>query len=839
MATQRNPFNLQGKNATSSSSFLLPVSVSRNAALLVASTALVAFTLLVPACAQAAGAVSSATVLSTRTYNISAQPLGSALLSFGKQSSLQLTAPGELLRGVKTSGVHGQLTSQQALGQLLAGTGLSYAPSGSGTVVLTKAAANITLGPVRVGGTARSSGGDAQSAYGPGVGFVATRSASATRTDTPLIETPKSVYVVTRQQMDDLQPLTIGAALRYTPGIVSLAANDSTPSASLFQPVHQRGFESYTFVDGLLNGTSISDPFFLDRIEALSGPSSVMYGQANPGGLINMTLKHPTEKAQGQANVGFGNYGRYEGQVDFSGPLNKSRTLLYRLIGVGITQGSQINYNHYKRLAAQGDIEWKIDNKTDLTIIGQFAYDPESLSPWIGIPAYGSLIESPTGRIPVSTFYGDPAFNENWNREYMLEAIFHHEFTKNLQFNMTARFDAQSHGSCSLMAGAVNIAKNTIARSAFCDSQIGGRSSQLTANLSYKLHTGPVSHSFLAGVDYRGQWSKGYWGFATAPAAIIINLIYNQYTYSDYLQATNGQSKWKKYAYWQDGIYFQDQLNWRRFYVTLAGRQDWNGYGDIFNRPFTWNAGINYVSSIGLAPYFSYAKSFMPQTGQVYSAGNLIQPDPLNGHQWEVGLKYQIPHTQSMLTAAYYDLAENNVLVSNPDFPKYSSEIGQVKSRGVELSAHANLAQGLDLILNYTWNRVYNARTTLTGQTISGLAVSLVGKRLVQQPTNAASGFLDYTLPKNLVPGLSVNFGVRYQGKSWADQANSFRNPPFILFDTGFSWDAGKVFKSAKGLNVRLNMTNFANDTYVQCGSARFCHYGDQRVAYGTIGYRF
>ncbi|MFS3137785.1 STN domain-containing protein [Gluconacetobacter sacchari] len=135
MATQRNPFNLQGKNATSSSSFLLPVSVSRNAALLVASTALVAFTLLVPACAQAAGAVSSATVLSTRTYNISAQPLGSALLSFGKQSSLQLTAPGELLRGVKTSGVHGQLTSQQALGQLLAGTGLSYAPSGSGVPV--------------------------------------------------------------------------------------------------------------------------------------------------------------------------------------------------------------------------------------------------------------------------------------------------------------------------------------------------------------------------------------------------------------------------------------------------------------------------------------------------------------------------------------------------------------------------------------------------------------------------------------------------------------------------------------------------------------------------------
>ncbi|GAJ30476.1 TonB-dependent siderophore receptor [Acidomonas methanolica] len=792
-----------------------------------------------PGVRAAEGPIAPSPPAAIRHFSIPAQPLQSALQAYLRQTGVQVAYPTAEARAVSSATVTGDFTPQEGLSRLLNGTGLTYRFTSANSAMLGKASSAITLGPVRVGGTVRSSGGDAQSAYGPGVGFVATRSASATRTDTPLIETPKSVYVVTRKQMDDLQPLTIGAALRYTPGVVSLSSNDSTPSASLFQPVHQRGFESYTFVDGLLNGTSVSDPFFLDRIEALSGPSSVMYGQANPGGLINMTLKRPTERAQGQANVGFGNYDRYEGQVDFSGPLNKSRTLLYRLIGVGITQGSQTRYNHYKRLAAQGDLEWKIDRKTDLTIIGQFSYDPQSWSPWIGVPAYGSLIKSPTGRIPVSTFYGDPAFNENWDREYMLEAIFHHEFTRNLQFNMTARFDAQSGGTCSLMAGAVNIARNTIARSAFCNSHIGGRSSQMTANLSYKLRTGPVSHSFLVGVDYRGQWAKGNWAFATAPAASITNPIYNQYTYVDYFQATNGKSRWAKYAYWQDGIYFQDQIKWRRFYVTLAGRQDWNGYGTLFNRPFTWNAGINYVSSIGLAPYFNYAKSFMPQIGKVYSAGNIIQPDPLNGHQWEVGLKYQIPHTQSLLTAAYYDLAENNVLVSNPDFPQYSSEIGQVRSKGVEFSAHANLAQGLDLILNYTWNRVYNSRTTLTGQTIGGQTVSLAGKRLVQQPTNAASGLLDYTLPKDLVPGLSVNFGVRYQGKSWADQANSFRNPSFILFDMGFSWDAGQVFKSAKGLNVRLSMTNFANNTYVQCGSARFCHYGDQRIAYGTIGYHF
>lgn len=775
-------------------------------------------------------------------FHIAAGSLSDALVAFSRQSHVQVTSQASSLAGHTTRGLSGAFTPSEGLGQLLQGSGLSYMQAGDHAyqIAPTTKAFSIVLGPVRVGGTDSK---DTQSAYGPGVGFVATRSASATRTDTPLIQVPKSVYVVTRKQMDDLQPLTIGAALRYTPGVVSADANDSTPSASLFQPVRQRGFESYTFVDGLLNGTSVSDPFFLDRIEALSGPSSVMYGQSNPGGLINMTLKRPTETAQRQVNVGFGNYGRYEGQIDLSGPLNKSHTLLYRLIGLGITQGSQTDFNHYKRVAAQGDIEWKIDDRTNITIIGQFAYDPETWDPWIGVPAYGSLIKTGSGRIPVSRYFGDPAFKNNWDRQYMVEAIFHHEFTKDFQFNATARFDEQSYSSCSLSLDGVNTVSQTISRSAFCSGQYKGRSSQMTANFSYKLRTGPISHSFLVGVDYRGQWADGYWGFdfSTVPDASILHPRYNQYTSSDYARATNGQLTWTKYPYWQDGIYFQDQINWRRVYVTLAGRQDWNGYGgkDLFNRPFTWNVGINYVSSIGLAPYFSYAKSFMPQTGQVYSAGALTQPDPLNGHQWEVGMKYQIPHVQSFLSAAYYDLAENNVLVNNPQLPQYSSEIGQVKSRGVELSAHANLAPGLDLILNYTWNKVYNSRTNLTGKTLTGETVSLLGKQLTQQPVNAASGFIDYRFPAEIAPGLSVNFGVRYQGKSWADQANSFRNPSYVLFDSGLSWGAGQTFPSVKGLNIRLSMTNSGDKTYVQCGSATFCHYGDQRITYGTIGYHW
>ncbi|MDN7350021.1 TonB-dependent siderophore receptor [Acetobacter senegalensis] len=776
----------------------------------------------------------------TRHFSIAAQPLRSALHHYLQQSGIQVAYPTAEAGSVQSSAVSGDLTPQIALSRLLVGTGLTYSFTGPQSVVLTKASSStITLGPVRVGGQERE---NAQSAYGPGVGFVATRSASATRTDTRMIETPKSIYVVTRKQMDDLQPQSIAEALRYTPGVVAApgSAISSSPSSNTFQPVYQRGFESYTFVDGLLNGTSVTDPFFLDRVEALSGPSSVMYGQAAPGGIVNMALKRPTEYARHQVNVGFGSYGRYEGQIDMSGPLNAKRNLLYRVVAMGNTQGSQVDYNHYKRVAAQGDLEWKIDDKTSLTFIGQFMYSPETMT-GAYVPAYGSVLKSSYGKIPINRYYGDPSFHQNWDREFLGEVLLHHEFTKNLQFNSTVRYDGQSDAHCNLNIRQYDFVNNIVSRLANCSHVNNSQSMQMTSNISYKLRTGPVTHNFLVGVDYRNQTSDGRSKFylGNVPSISITNPQYHQYTISDYIMAINGKYTMYKYGYWQDAVYFQDQIKWKKVFVTLAGRQDWNGYGGDFTRPFTWNAGINYVFDFGLAPYFNYSTSFMPQVGEVYNNQTLRQADPLNGRQWEVGLKYEIPKIQSFFTAAYYDVKENNVLVSNPDFPDYNLEIGQVRSRGVELSLHANLAQGLDLIANYTFSRPINSKTNLTSTDINGNTVSLLGKKLTFQPKHAASVFLDYRFPTTLAPGLSINFGVRYQGSTWGDTANSFRNPGYVLFDSGLNYEIGQTVKALKGLSLRLSMTNSSNHTYVICGGLTSCQYGEQRRVFGMVGYRW
>lgn len=781
----------------------------------------------------------------SQSYTIPAMPLDKALEVLGKKAGLQITYDPALTSGKTSQPVIGAKDASAALQQLLSANGLNYRRAQQDTIVIQKASAvsAIRLGPVRVGGRV-SRNSDPQSAYGPGVGLVATRSASATRTDTAMIETPKSIYVVTRKQMDDLQPQSIAEALRYTPGVVTSPGNvlSSSPSSDTFQPVHQRGFESYTFVDGLLNGTSVTDPFFLDRIEALSGPSSVMYGQSTPGGLINMTLKRPTTTARHEVNVGFGNYGRYEGQLDFGGPLNKKRNVLYRVVALGNTQGSQVDYQHYKRVAIQGDLEWKIDDRTSITLIGQFAYSPQTIS-GAYVPAYGSALSSPLGHIPVNRYYGDPSFDRNWDREYLGEVLLHHDFSQNMQFNSTVRYDGQADSHCNLQLDTVDLVNKTISRYATCNNNNNGRSVQMTSNLSYKISTGQVRHNLLVGVDYRTQAEDGRskFSFGNVPSISITDPKYNQYTMSDYISATQGKFTHYHYQYSQYAIYFQDQIKWRKFYLTLAGRQDWNSYGarHIFNRPFTWNAGINYVSSIGLAPYFNYSTSFMPQTGSIYNHQVLRQADPLNGHQWEAGLKYQIPHIQTFFTAAYYDVKENNVLVSDPDFPNYDLEIGQVRSRGVELSANANLAEGLDLTASYSYSRPVNSKTDLTADTIGGETVSLLHRTLVYQPKHTASVFIDYRFPTSLAPGLSINFGVRYIGSAWGDEANSFRNPAYVLFDSGLNYNFAQTFPSLKGLHVRLSMTNSTNKTYTSCGGLDTCQYGEQRRIFGLIGYRW
>ncbi|MFE8874114.1 TonB-dependent siderophore receptor [Acetobacter persici] len=829
------------------------------------------------ASAATAQTIAAPAPTSAQSFNIPAQKLGDALASFGAQSGWQVSVRADVIRNATSPGVSGSLTPADALSRLLAGTGFTYRLSGGHTVTLVPAAANITLGPVRVGGSLNTH----EAAIGPGVGYVATYTDAGTKTDSPITEIPNSVYVITKQQILDQQAQTVNEVLRYMPGVYAEklgTANVTTAggNANGTGSVMMRGFAATQYVDGVMSNTiSAGETAFIERVEALNGPASVLYGQVGPGGLIATRLKQPGGTPVHNVSVGFGNWGRYEATFDVGDKITKSGNLKYRIAGIGVTQGSQTDYLHYKRVGVLPSIKWEIDNKTSLTLIGEYMYTPSSPQGY-GYPGVGSLVPGLHGYIPRSRFLGDPSLNQNGQRDAAFEYQFQHKFNKFIEFQQTFRYeDSSTNFNRTYLRGALH-ADQTINRSAWHQAS-SNATVALDSRLIGHLNTGSIHQTLVAGMDFRRvniTQNLAYDHNGVDPINIWDPIYY--VTYPNYNLSSPDNVSWQdmRESQYQSGVYFQDQIKWGRLSVLLGGRQDWYNYKAtvtaadnymalghgvitepyVFDREnssrskFTWRAGLTYNFDFGLTPYFSYATSFIPQTGSFQYNGQATQP--LNGKQFEVGLKYLIPNTSVLLTAAAYDIKENHYQIEDTEHPGYQADAGTVTSKGVELSAHANVTKDLRLTASYSFNETRATKsnntvylTDMYGNPIgpNDGAISEQGKYIAGLPRNMVNLFVDYTLPRKIFYGLGVNFGIRYIGSTYADNANSYKVPAYLLFDVGAHYDFENASPMLKGLRAQVAISNLANTRYVtSCSSGDsggMCYYGQAQRIYGNFSY--
>lgn len=281
---------------------------------------------------QSANAQNLAASQTRTTFNIPAGPLSNALNRFAAQTGLYLAGAGELTQGKKSNGLTGEYTVQQGLQQLLAGSGIRFQFSGSNTVTLVGATDNaVTLAPVTV-----NAEGIGESAYGPVEGFTAKRSATGSKTDTPILEIPQSISVITADQVKTTGATTLKEALSYTPGVSATPwGNDSQ-----YDWIYLRGFDAYSpgfYQDGLQLRNSgnwavwQTENYGIERIEYLRGPSSVLYGQNSAGGLINVVSKRPTRTPIREISAQIGTDNRRQIATDLSGQADSDGKWLYRL----------------------------------------------------------------------------------------------------------------------------------------------------------------------------------------------------------------------------------------------------------------------------------------------------------------------------------------------------------------------------------------------------------------------------------------------------------------------------------------------------------------------------
>ncbi|WEQ53680.1 TonB-dependent siderophore receptor [Komagataeibacter oboediens] len=815
--------------------------------------------------------VSSAmTADQSKSFSIPAGSLAKTLTSFGAQSGKQVSVETSVIQGLSSPGVAGLMTARQALTQLLAGTGLTYRLSGN-VVTLVQASANITLGPVRVGGTFNAHA----AAIGPGNGYVATYTDAGTKTDTSIIEIPNSVYVITKQQILDQQAQNVLETLRYMPGVFAGSAGTAgngaatgTTGAGTTSSVMMRGFQATQYVDGIVSrSNSAGETAFVERVEALNGPASVLYGQAGPGGLIATRLKQPTDTPIRNVTVGFGNWGRYEATFDVADKVTKSGNLKYRIAGIGVTQGEQTQYLHYKRVGVLPSLKWDIDNKTSLTVLGEYMYTPDAGLD-LGYPGIGTLIPGKNGYIPRSRYLGDPSARGNTETEADFEYQFSHKFNKNWEFQQTFRYENSKQNFNTLyIRGGLQSDGETLTRSAW-NGYDASKTIGLDSRVVGHVDAGIVKQIFVAGVDFRKVETIQNLSYDVLMPSIniwdpIYNVSYPNYSFNgDGIKTVSNVTQ----NQFQKGVYFQDQLKVGHLSVLLGGRQDWydrmgTSYqgSDIYGKitpvhltstqspsssKFTWRAGFTYNFDFGLTPYFSYSTSFVPQVGAINYQGSELKP--LTGKQFEAGLKYLVPDTDVLLTASAYHIKENHYQTTDTEHLGYEADAGTVVSKGVEFSAHANVTHDLRMTASYSFNdtRVTKSNNMVDKYSMAGASlgeVSQQGMYIGSLPRNMMSVFADYTLPRKIFRGFGINFGARYVGWTYADNAQSYKVPPYILFDAGAHFDFENVSLSLKGLRAQLAMSNLANTRYVtSCGSSSYggmCYYGQGRRVYGNISY--
>lgn len=772
---------------------------------------------------------------SVRAYNLPAAPLASTLNQIASQAGLALSLNPSLAAGKTSAPVKGQFDAAGALQEALRGTGLQLEQSG-GTYTLVA----VPEGAMALPATSVIGVENTESAWGPVEGYVAKRTAAGTKTDTALVEVPRSISIATREQMDDRSVHSLDDAVRYMPGITASSYGSDTRA----DWIRVRGFEPTQFLDGLplpkgVYANPKQETWNLDRLALLRGPASSIYGQTPPGGLLDMVSRRPSAESSNEIQLQYGSDNHRQINFASTGKIDDEGQFLYSLSGVVRDSGTQIDHVDNKRYNIAPSVTWNIDEDTRFTLLTQFTRDDTGITSQF-LPIQGTKINMPFGDVSHHKNLGDPDWEYYDRTYYALGYAFEHRLNDVWQFRQNLRYTKSDLSFQGITVGAYpftlvddegNVGRSTTS----VDEDI----SQFAVDNNFQadFDTGEIRHTLLIGLDHQRSNTNYTSIFGSAPPTNVNNPIYGQpivrpprsSAFYDYDQKT-----------YQTGLYIQDQMALDQWRLTLGGREDWVHTGTTFfnkgdatnterDTNFSGNAAISYVFDNGFVPYLSYAESFQPTSNATASPTDSFKPT--EGEQWELGIKYQPPGSNTLLSAAVYDLTQKNVSVTttNSDNVSITSQTGEVKVKGLELEAVSDVTENLKVIAAYTLAK---------SEVQKG---DFKGNRLQLMPNQQASLWADYTWHNGVLDGFGIGAGARYTGNTYGDQGNTWlgKADAYTVFDAAVHYDLGRLDNSLKGASLALNATNLFDKDYISTCDGFYCYYGDQRSVVASATYKW
>lgn len=661
-------------------------------------------------------------------------------------------------------------------------------------------------------------------------GYSAKTSTGATKTDQPLITTAQSVSVITRQQIADQGANTVSQALQYTPGVYSSFGGGATRFDTISLRGYHGGDVDNLFLDGMRlmsDGGSHNvlqiDPWFIERVDVIRGPSSALYGQSVPGGVVNLTSKRPQFSQQGHFRLTGGTQNTKGAAFDYTDAINDQWA--WRLIGMTRSSDTQYDHTREERYAISPSLLWQPDSDTSLLLRAYLQKDPSG-GYHGSLPLDGTRYAHNGRKLSPSTNEGDPG--DGYQRR---EQIYSYEF--NHQFNdVWSAYSAGSYTHTNVSLDQVYqvgwVGDSDMLSRGYSGSR-GSLDAWSTDNrLRADFTTGELAHTLILGAEYH-RFRNDLWTGAGNAAPL------NPFTgYTPQTGHTITYSDNNNRRYYQTGFYLQDEMVWNRWHLDVSGRYDRIVSQQVSDTSGTSNrrsddhisgrASLLYALDNGLSPYLSYSQAITPAM-LPGADGTLLKPT--TAEQVEAGLKFQPPGSSDLYSIAIYDLMQKDVATRDPNIATATYiPAGKVHSQGVELEAHNQITPQLSTIASYTWNRL-RFQDTKDGTDSNTPQLS---------PDQMASFWARYQLPA----GITVGAGVRYIGKQWADDANTERLPSVTLIDAMARADLGAWSTAMKGAYIQVNANNIGDREYLSgCYGTGNCYWGAERSVTATVGYDF
>ena len=672
--------------------------------------------------------------------------------------------------------------------------------------------------------------------------YVPTTSETGTKSDIPLVETPQSISVVTRDQIDLLNFIDVQQAVRYVAGV----SGENYGPDLRFDFLTVRGFVPKQYIDGLATPVSTTiqaiglDLYAFETLDILKGPASVLYGSAPPGGIYNQTSRRAEAERSGELWLQAGNDDYKQLASTITGALgdrvNGRLTVLVR------DREAERNEVSAERIMLAPTLNFELGDNTELDALFYYQDDKVRGDTNGFLPVFGTLLPNPVGEVSRSTNLGEPDFNQYNRDQYGIGFDLSHQLSDSWGFNLNARYSDYSEDREVIFGTGLADDNRTVTRgnSPYAEDV---ESIALDARFDGDFEAGNTSHKLIVGIDYRDVDNDSAFGFTGASSIDLFEPVYGQ---GDDV-SPGLTTRFNEQTVEQIGLYAQDQIKFGNVLLLASARYDWvdseyiqpftplDATGPVLDKQqeqFTFRIGANYLLDNGFSPYVSYATSFEPVLGGDVD-GNAF--DPTTGEQIEAGIKYDgrglSGDVDVYASFALFDIEQDD-LVSigyNPNLPVFGVQLGKVEVSGAEL----------EFVIRIDDRLSFNGSYSYTDSEVRKSSVDVeVGEPLPVTPEQKVSLLVDYTFQDGRLRGLGFNLGARYTSESAGSLPGAF-NPVVFDSDDSFLVDAGVRYDTEKW-RFSINGSNVLDEKYVaRCASVSNCNFGAGRQVIGTAMFKF